>query len=189
MAKNNAFLLVGPAVPGVEELHAALADRAGDLAQAGLALPKVEQADVFRADVEIRRTHKAEGLRRRDVEGAWARVCRNADKVRGDVVIAQDGFVDATAEQLALALDSLSGHRVHVVLTAPYADEALAEIWRPLVKKGRVHVLAVRDLDQLVSGLQALALTERAARLEKRMRKLRKKHKRVTEALESVDAA
>jgi hypothetical protein len=190
MAKNNAFLLVGPAIPGVEELHQSLLDRADQLGEAGIGLPpKVSQADMFRAGVEILRTHKDQGLRRRDVEGSWARVCRKAFKVRGDVVIAQDALVDATAEQLALALDSLSGHRVQVVLTPAYADEGLADIWRPLVKKGRVHVIAGSDVDQLVRDLAALSLRERAERLEKRMRKLRKKQKRVAEALESVDAA
>jgi hypothetical protein len=189
MAKNNAFLLVGPAIPGVEELHQSLVDRADRLGQAGLGLPKVTQTDLSRAGVEILRTHKDHGLRRRDVEGSWARVCRKASKVRGDVVIAQEAFVDATSEQLALALDALAGHRVHVVLTPAYADDALAESWRPLVKKGRVHVVAAQDLDQVVADLTTLALREQAARLEKRMRKLRKRHKRVAEALEAVDAA
>lgn len=189
MAKNNAFLLVGPAIPGVGELHQSLVDRADRLGEAGLRLPDVTQADVRRAGVEILRTHKAEGLRRRDVEGAWARICRKACKVRGDVVLAQDAFVDATSEQLALALDSLAGHRVHAVLTPSYADEGLADIWRPLVKKGRIHVVAGSDVDQLVRDLAALSLQERADRLEKRMRKLRRKQKQVAEALEAVDAA
>jgi len=189
MAKNNAFLLVGPAIPGLEELHDALAGRAAQLNTARLAVPHVTQADLVRAGAEILRTHHAHGLRRSDVEGTWARVCRKAFKVRGDVVIAQDSFVGATGEQLQLALDSLSGHRVQVVLTPSYDDAALADAWRPLVKKGRVHVITARDLDSLVSDLQALALQEQAARLEKRMRKLRKKQKKVARALEAVDAA
>lgn len=189
MAKNNAFLLVGPAIPGLEELHDALAGSAAQLSTAGLAVPDVTQTDLLRAGVEILRTHKAHGLRRSDVEGAWARVCRKALKVRGDVVIAQDSFVEGSPEQLQLALDTLAGHRVQVVLTPSYDDAALADAWRPLVKKGRVHVTDARDVDSLVSDLQALALREQAARLEKRMRRLRKKHKKVARALEAVDAA
>lgn len=189
MAKNNAFLLVGPAIPDVEELHRSLVDRADQLREGGLRLPDVTQADLDRAGVEILRTHKAEGLRRRDVEGTWARVCRRAFKVRGDVVLAQDALVDATPEQVALALDCLAGHRVQVVLTPSYADEALAGAWSPLVRKGRVHVIAAQDLDQVVADLTTLALREQAARLEKRMRKLRTRQKRVAEALEAAGAA
>lgn len=189
MAKKNAYLLAGPAIPGAEELHQALAERAAALTAAGLALPDVTPADLFRAGVEIRRTHKAEGLRRRDVEGAWARVCRRAEKAKSDVVIAHDQFAAASEEQIALLLDCMAGFRVHVVLTPAEPDEAIAEAWRRHTKKGRVHVSSSRDMDQVVTELVTLALTEQEERLQKRMRKLQKKRRKVRKRLEDLDAA
>ena len=108
MAKHKVFLHIGPPIAGVEEPHAALlSDEA--LAEAGVAVPKVDQEDLHRADLEIRRRHKAEGLKRRDVEGAWAQVCRKAFKAKADVVISQPGLVEADYQQVALALDGLVG--------------------------------------------------------------------------------
>lgn len=195
MSKKKAFLLVGPAVPGVDELHDQLALRTDVLTEAGLALPEVTQADLFRAGVEIRRTHRAEGLRRRDVEGAWARVCRKAEKVKGDVLIAQDTYAAAAPVEIALALDGLAAFHVHVVLTiasgAKGVDD-LIEPWTQLVKPARLHVLTLGDddgLDEVLTEVTTLALRERAAHLENRIEKLRKKRKRLRKQLAAIDAA
>jgi tetrahydromethanopterin S-methyltransferase subunit G len=165
MAKKNVFLHIGPALPGVPESHAAL--RASELlTRAGLATPKVDQVVMDRADIEIRRRHKALGLRRRDVEGAWAEVCRRAFKKarKGrDVVISQPGFVDADYQQVALALDGLVGLRLHLVLTPPTAHdepEALAGHWAKFVRKqGRIHLLPLGSEatgDDLAAGIVRL---------------------------------
>jgi hypothetical protein len=110
MAKRNAFLHLGPGVLGVESPHAALVGN-HTLARAELAVPAVTAADMARADLEIRRCHREAGLKRREVEGAWAAVCRKAYKAKRDVVISQPLFLDATADQAALAYDGLFGFR------------------------------------------------------------------------------
>ena len=148
MPKHNAFLHIGPGVLGVASTHAALVDN-HTLARAGLAVPRLDAAHMEHADVEIRRRHKEAGLRRKDVEGAWAEVCRRAYRAKRDVVISQPGLVDATSDQAALAYDGLFGFRVHLVLTPPTEPddlEAALGPWAALVKKERRrHVVPVGD--------------------------------------------
>lgn len=192
MSKKNAYLLVGPAVPGVEELHQELGRHSDQLDEAGLVVPTLSQAELFRAGIEIRRTHKAEGLRRKDVEGAWASVCRTAEKTRSHVVLGQDAYADATPEQIALMLDGLAAFRVHVVLTVTATTERVDDViepWTQLVKAKRLHVLTLAQgevLDAVVAQVGEIALRERAADLEKRISKLRKKLKK---QLDQLDAA
>ena len=50
-------------------------------------VPARSTDEMFHAAVEMRRDHASWGLRRRDVEGAWAGVCRRALKDRGPVVV------------------------------------------------------------------------------------------------------
>lgn len=139
MPKHNAFLHIGPGVLGVACSHAALVDN-HTLARAGLAVPPVDALHMQHADLEIRRRHKEAGLRRKDVEGAWAEVCRQAYRAKGDVVISQPGLVEATPDQAALAYDGLFGFRVHLVLTPPAVPDDLDAAfgpWAQLVRKER----------------------------------------------------
>lgn len=182
MAKRSVYLHVGPALPAVEALHEALQEALQDhpaLAGAGVLLPAVDQDLMDRADVEIRRRHKALGLRRKDVEGSWAKVCRKAFKARSDVLITQPGFVGATTEQAALAVDGLVGMRIHIVLTPAVAPEpaALADLvgpWAGCAKPSRIHVLPVGAAPTAVdlgTGLAGLAVRARAADAERRLAK------------------
>lgn len=137
MPKHDAFLHIGPGILGVESTHAALVDN-HTLARAGLAVPAVDADHMRRADLEIRRLHREAGLRRKDVEGAWAQVCRQAYRAKGDVLISQPGLVDADREQAALAHDGLFGFRVHLVLTPAVVPDDLETAlgpWARLVKK------------------------------------------------------
>jgi hypothetical protein len=139
MAKHNAFLHIGPGILGVDSIHAALVDN-HTLARAALAVPAVDAAHMQRADLEIRRTHRDAGLSRKDVEGAWAEVCRKAYRAKRDVVISQPGLLEATPDQAALAIDGLFGFRVHLVLTPtamPEDPDATFGHWVRLVPKAR----------------------------------------------------
>ena len=137
MAKHNAFLHIGPGILGVASTHAALVGN-HTLARAGLAVPAFDAAHLERADVEIRRRHREAGMARKDVEGAWAQVCRQAYRAKSDVVISQPGLLHANAEQAALAYDGLFGFRVHVVLTPATEPDDLESAlgpWAALVTK------------------------------------------------------
>ena len=89
----------------------------------GLALGRVAVPDTAaevldHAGTEIRRTHKAAGLKRKQVEGAWATVCRRAYKARADCFVSMPAFFGATSEQAALALDGVAGFKVVLVVTS-----------------------------------------------------------------------
>jgi hypothetical protein len=184
MAKNKAYLLIGPDVAGVEELHEELTERADDLATADLSVPAVTAADIYLGSVEIRRTHKAEDLRRKDVEGTWATVCRAAERCRGDVVLGLDQYAAANGDQIALLLDGLRAFQVHVVVTLTGEDPSQAiELddligpWSALVKPHRFHVIDVDEeagLDDVLGEVSLIARRERLASLDRRRKKLRR---------------
>ena len=175
MAKHHVFLHIGPDVIEVDERVRE------QLTAGGVATPDVMQADLDRADVEIRRVHKAAGLKRKDVEGAWARVCRRTFRLRAHSFISQPGFWQAEPEQAALALDGLHGLKVHLVTTGGAEPPAA---WSQRVKPERVHVLdAVGGSAPFAADVVRLALTVEKARLDKSLFKLKKERKRVEQRL------
>lgn len=197
MAKRTVYLHVGPAVPGLHALHESLRDEPS-LAGAGVFLPSVDQELMDRADIEIRRRHKAVGVRRKDVEGAWAKVCRRAFRAGGDVLISQPGFLDADSEQVALAVDGLVGMRLHLVVTPAVVPEGveaadLVGPWSSYVRRAtRIHVLPTGNaatIEDVGSGLARLALLAREAEVERRLVKLTKQRRRIRDRLAGVDAA
>lgn len=191
MAKQKVYLHIGPALPGVEATHTALRDSEA-LQTAGLAVPKVDQADMDLAGIEILRRHKALGMKRKEVEGAWAEVCRRAFKKarKGhDVVISQPTFVDADYQQVALALDGLVGLQLHLVITPSHDAvragqlRALVGEWSKFVRKeGRVHVLAVEadtTPEEYADELARLTLLGEQTEVERRLLKLTRHERRI----------
>lgn len=170
MAKNLAFLHLGPRVIGVDSPHEAL--QLGDtLAAAGLAVPHVSSERMSYADLEIRRRHTEAGLTRKAVEGAWADVCRKLYKAKSDVVVSQPGFLDAPLHQAALALDGLFGFKVHLVLTPAVAPADPADLlgpWAELVTRPeRIHVVPVGE------GLSPLDFSREVVQVAERVRRER----------------
>lgn len=169
MARRTVFLLVGRNLPAADTLHERLTATPELLTTAGLVVPPVSPDDLGRAEIEVLRTHKAVGLRRKDVEGAWARVCRKTWKTKRDALIIVPAFAEATPEQSSLAFDSLSGLRAVVLATAP------VDSWSRLVKPGRCHVVSAATEDELLTEITGIALAVRVARLERRLEKLRRR--------------
>lgn len=177
MAKNLAFVHIGPRIPGVDDTHLALQGEPA-LAAANLAVPRVSSEKMAYADLEIRRRHTEAGLTRKVVEGAWADVCRKLYKAKCDVVVSQPAFVDAPAEQAALALDGLFGFKVHLVLTPEVAPEDLGDLlgpWADLVTKpGRIHVVETGSgltSEDFAAAIVEVAERVRRERAEKRLLK------------------
>ncbi len=195
MSKHHAFVLVGPTIPMADELIDELARRSELLDEAALALPKVTQADIYRSGVELLRTHKAEGVRRADVEGSWARVCRKAEKRKSDVLFGNAAYVVADPAQISLLLDGLSGFRTHIVITAERGTEGIDELiepWTQAVKASRLHVLTLEagdDLDTLLGRVIELARDTRTADLERRIIKLKAKRGELKDKLEQIRAS
>lgn len=177
MAKHHVFLHIGP---DVVEIDTEVRER---LVAAGVASPDVSQDELDRADLEIRRAHKGAGLKRKDVEGAWATVCRRTFRTRSDAFISAPGFFGADADQAALAIDGLSGLKLHLVVT-PAAQVALPEVWTALVKPERIHAVepGLSSAD-FAAEIARIALTEEKARLDKALIKVKKRRKKVKEQL------
>ena len=174
MAKHRLFLHIGPTVlaPGLDGL--------ARLAAVGVRVPDVSAEDLDRADTEIRRRHKVIGLRRKDVEGAWARVCRRAFRTRSDAFLSVPGFWEADADQAALAVDGLHGLRVHLVVTAD-AGEVPAS-WTRLVKPERVHALGADVTPaEVAEQVARIVLADEQARLAKTLVRLRRRRTRADE--------
>ena len=176
MAKRLFLLHLGPDTVDLGAMAEGL-----DLGR--IATPDVDAEVLDLAGVEITRTHKAAGLSRREVEGAWARVCRKAWKARSDVFVSVPTFFDATSEQAALALDGLAGFKVVLVVTSGFAVNPPAP-WVSLVKEDRVHVLPDNLGDeQLAAQVARIALIEEEARLDKRLAKISRRRKQVNKRL------
>lgn len=195
MAKNHAFLLVGPTIPGGDELQDVLLREGTLLADAALTTPDVTQEDLFRSAVEVLRTHKEEGLKRKQVEGSLARVVRRAEKRKAAVIFGHPAYAAADAGQRALLLDALSGLRTHVVVTAERGRPGLDDLldgWAAQVKPSRLHVVTLEEgegLETVLPRIVELARTAREADLEKRIGKLKKKRAALKEQLEEIRSA
>ena len=146
MAKRKAYLHIGLPRTGGGFLDTALTEHAAALETMGVRHPAISAEEMFRAAIEIRRDHKAWGYQRREVEGAWAEICRRAWKGGHRVVFSQELLAACTAEQVALLLDGLAGFEVHVVVTVRETEE-LPEAWQAAVRPDRVHVIVVPDAE------------------------------------------
>jgi len=132
MAKQKAFLHIGLPHSGGEILDAALRRYAGT--PAGLVdhkgrrvrLPARSEMEMFNAAVEMRRDHRAWDLRRKDVEGSWARLARRAIKNKDTVVFSHHLLAGLPPEGVALMVDQLPGCQVHVVVTVGAPDPRAA---------------------------------------------------------------
>lgn len=176
MAKRLFLLHVGPGPVDVSSMTEALA-------LGRIVVPAADPDTFVHAGIEIRRTHKAAGLKRRQVEGAWAKVCRRAYKAKADCFVSMPDFFDATSEQAALALDGLAGFKVVLVVTSGF-DVQPPAAWLSLVREGRTHVLPAHLTDeQLAAQVARIALIEEEARLDKRLAKIGKRRKQVNRRL------
>ncbi|MFC4784531.1 hypothetical protein ACT8ZV_08660 [Nocardioides sp. MAHUQ-72] len=135
MARRTVHLHVGLPGTGGDIVPAALARHAEALRAQGICAPAGAD-EMLRATLEITRDHRAHGLRRRDVEGSWAAICRRAQRERGPVVLGHELLAAATPEQVALLLDGLAGFEVHVLLTATDPASQLAAGWRRTLAAG-----------------------------------------------------
>lgn len=164
--KRKAFIHVGlPGGPG-DFLEIALRRHTHALAALGVRNPATSADEMFRAAVEITRTHRAWGYERREVEGVWSTICRRGHKGRDTLVFTQPMLAGATSPQIELLFDGLTGFERHVVITASAPDAwtmpgdpahdlgPVLERWAFSTRRPeRVHVLAHRPDDR--AGLWA----------------------------------
>lgn len=188
MARKKVLLHIGPRPYDAPSLHEALGAHEQLLGGVGYRTLDVAGGDLERGSLEMLKEHKAAGLKRKEVEGAWAATCRQAFKAKRDLVISQDRFYGASEDQAALILDSLMGLEVHVVATPSEDDDldAALSTWRNAVKKSRFHSVTL-DEDagavDLAEALAGVALCIQDRELEKKITKLTKRRKKVRKEL------
>lgn len=136
MPKRTAWLHVGLPGTGAPTLATALATHAEALRAQGFALPaSPEQA--LRAALELRREHKGWGYRRREVEGAWADVCRRAHRGRRHPLVVGELLAACDPSALDLLLDGLAPMRVEVVVNVRDPAAQVLDAWAETVRLGR----------------------------------------------------
>lgn len=140
MAKRRFVVHLGLPHTGAGGLAAALAEHATPLAEAGVRVPARSADEARRAALELRRLHGTYGLKRKEVEGTLALLCKRARKegakTHDAVVFSDDLLAGATREQVALMLDSLAGFEVHLVATLADPARQLVEAWSEAVRAG-----------------------------------------------------
>ncbi len=142
--KRKVFLHVG--LVGDSSVEKALFTYRHALAELGMTVAAENAGETFLAAIEMTRTHKAWGYKRRDVEGTWAGICRRILKAKGtsDFVLSQPLLAGAAPEQIDLLVDQLPGLAVHVVLVARAGDDITEPLgrWGKAVRKPeRLHVI------------------------------------------------
>ena len=172
MAKRLFLLHLGPHPVDLGAMREALA-------LGRIAIPDVDAEVLDLAGVEITRTHKVAGFSRREVEGAWAKVCRKAWKARSDIFVSVPAFFEAAPEQAALALDGLPGFKVVLVVTSGFAVQPPAA-WLSHVKDVLPDHLGD---EQLAAQVARIALIEEEARLDRRLAKIVRRRRQVTRRL------
>lgn len=194
MARKKVLLHIGPRPHDSSSLHEALGAHEQLLDGVGLRRLEVNSGDLERASLEMLKEHKAAGLKRKEVEGAWADICRRAFRAKRDLVISQHRFHVASEDQVALILDSLMGLETHVVVTPGEDDDLDAALapWRAALKKSRFHVVPL-DEDahpvDLAEALAGVALCIQDRELDKKITKLTKRRKKVRKEIRLREAS
>ncbi len=153
-SKRKAFVHVGLDDGSGDFVDGALERHGRSLAELGVRRPADSTEEMFRAALEMLRTHQDWGYARDEVEGAWTSIVRRGLKGKDTLVFSQVLLAGARPEQVALLVDALTGFEVHLVVTVHAPDAwtvpgeprhdlgAVLETWGHAVKKPeRVHVV------------------------------------------------
>lgn len=156
--KRKAFVHIGLDDGSGDFIDGALDLHARALAELGVRRPSESPEQMFRAALEILRTHKQWGYKRSEVEGAWTDAVRAGLKGRDTLVFSQTLLAAARPEQADLLVDGLRGFEVHLVVTAHAPDAwtvpgepghdlgAVLERWSGAVSQpDRLHVIVAGD--------------------------------------------
>ncbi len=155
---RKAFLHVGLDDGSGDAIGPALLLHARALSELGVSPPATSEEEMFRAALEMLRSHRAWGFTRAEVEGTWTQVVRRGLKGKDTLVFSQTLLAGARPEQVALLVDALQGFEVHVVVTVRAPDGwtvpgeprhdlgAVLEAWSSAVKKPqRLHVVVTDE--------------------------------------------
>ncbi len=105
-SQRKAFVHVGLDDGSGDFVDGALAHHTRALAELGVRHPATSREEMFRAALEILRTHRDWGYTRAEVEGAWSDIVRRGHPGEDALVFSQPILAGARAEQVALLSDS-----------------------------------------------------------------------------------
>lgn len=175
---RRAVVLAGLPGVGSSYLTEAMHDHRRALAAAGVHVLTHNTAEARAAAVEVTRTHRRHGLRRRDVEGTWARAARRVRRTDPLVLTGHGLLADAAPDQAALVRHALAGREIHLVIVTdlphePLPDhrtadriDAVIRAWTRADRHGRIHMEHVHVLGLSTAGSEPLArLGEQFGRL------------------------
>ena len=135
-APRRVVLHVGAPKSGTTYLQRLLWQNRGELAGHGVGVPGGHHREMFHAGIEVRGVAKRWGMDADELDGTWARLCREAQDFPGTMIMSHEVLAAATAEQAAEALGHLDGLDVHVVYTAREVSRQLVSEWQENVKNG-----------------------------------------------------
>ena len=141
---KRVYLHVGVHRSGTPYIQSMLLRHRAALREAGVLYPGAESR-MFLAAVEVRGTHRAWGLRGRDVRGSWDGLCREARRHDGATIISHDLLADAAPRQVVAAMTMLRELDVHVLVSTSDLESTrtidAVRRWRRAVPMGNLHLL------------------------------------------------
>lgn len=141
-------LHVGLPKTGTTYLQRLLAGNRDRLRDGGVLYPLFRPGVMFRGAVEVRGSHAKFGLTEQDVAGTWRALCDRARDFPGTTVISHEILAGATTDQIASALEPLSGLDVSVVVTARDLGRQATAHWQEEVKLGDTRSFADFEREQ-----------------------------------------
>ena len=133
---SRVVLHVGAPKSGTTFLQRGLWARRDELLEGGLTCPGESGRDMFRAAIEVREVFDNWGFRPEELEGTWARLCREARAFPGTTVMSHELLAAATEDQVAAALRELEGVELHLVVTERDLARQVMSEWQERIKNG-----------------------------------------------------
>ncbi|GAA1478622.1 hypothetical protein GCM10009623_30680 [Nocardioides aestuarii] len=138
---QRVYLHVGTPKSGTTYLQAGLWQNREPLRDLGILFPGRGPFDHNRASIVVRKGRHLPG-RKRGVPPLWRRFTDQAAAYDGTVVLSNEWYLAADADQITAAVDQLGGEKVHVVVTTRTLVRLVPAAWQESLKVGRGHSLA-----------------------------------------------
>ncbi len=133
---RRVVLHVGAPKTGTTFLQRSLWARREELSGVGVQPVGDRAREMFHAAIDVRGTARFWRLEAAEVDGTWQRLCAQARRAQGTVVMSHELLAAAEAERAAEAMAALAGLEVHLVYTARDLGRQVPSEWQERVKNG-----------------------------------------------------
>ncbi len=149
MSPVSVVLHVGLPKTGTTYLQGILASNRDLMRTRGVLYPFVRAGAHFQGAVEIRGSAAKFGLDPTEISGTWDALCEEARAFEGTTILSHEVLAGATPDQIATALEPLSGLEVRVVVTTRDLGRQATAHWQEEVKLGHTGSFADFESNQL----------------------------------------